>query len=124
MIHSTSSAASASRPSLSWRPIAAKKSFTVCKFFSVFISFLRSHARTNDREATALGSDLRHASIDGEIHAGDEGTFLGGEERDGGRDFLGLAPATHRDLRGELGGRLLGLFGGQARRRLQGGGLD
>jgi hypothetical protein len=36
-------------------------------------------------------SDLRHASIDGEIHAGDERTFIGGEERDGSRDFLWLA---------------------------------
>jgi hypothetical protein len=44
------------------------------------------------------GSDLRHASIDGEIHAGDERTFIGGEERDGSRDFLWLAPATHWDL--------------------------
>jgi hypothetical protein len=32
--------------------------------------------------------DLRHASIDSEIHAGDERTFIGGEERDGSRDFL------------------------------------
>jgi hypothetical protein len=44
------------------------------------------------------GSDLRHASIDGEIHAGDERTFIGGEERDSSRDFLWLAPATHWDL--------------------------
>jgi hypothetical protein len=42
--------------------------------------------------------DLRHASIDSEIHAGDEGTFIGGEKRDGSRDFLWLAPATHWDL--------------------------
>ena len=52
-------------------------------------------------------SDLRHASIDGEIHAGDVRTFIGGEEHDGGRDFLGLASAAHRNLRGELGDRLL-----------------
>ena len=45
-----------------------------------------------------LGSDLRHASIDGEIHAGDERTFIGGEEHDGSRDFLWLAPATQWDL--------------------------
>ena len=44
------------------------------------------------------GSDLRHASIDGEIYAGDERTFIGGEERDGSCGFLWLAPATHRDL--------------------------
>src|SRR4051794_2868550 len=104
MIHSMSSATSASRPSLSPRPIAAKKSFTVCTFFSVLIRFLRSRVRTQVREATAPGSDLRHASIYGEIHAGDERTFNGGEERDGGRDFLGLAPATHWYLRGKLGG--------------------
>ena len=80
--------------------------------------FLRSRVRTKVREATAPGSDLRQASIDGEIHAGDERTFIGGEERDGGRDFLRLAPATHWDLRGKLGGRLLGLFSGKARRCL------
>ena len=61
------------------------------------------------------GSDsLRHASIDGEIHAGDVRTFIGGEERDGSRDFLWLAPATHWDLRGELCDRLLDLFSGKA----------
>jgi hypothetical protein len=48
--------------------------------------------------AWGLGSDLCHASIDGEIHAGDKRTFIGGEERDGSRDFLWLAPATHWDL--------------------------
>ncbi len=47
---------------------------------------------------TGPGSDLRHASIDGEIHAGDEGTFIRCEERYGSRDFLWLAPATHGDL--------------------------
>ena len=36
-IHSMSSATSASRPSLSPRPIAAKKSFTVCTFRSMLI---------------------------------------------------------------------------------------
>src|SRR5579859_6947428 len=40
MIHAMSSATSASRPSLSPRPIAAKKSFTVWTFFSVLIVFL------------------------------------------------------------------------------------
>ena len=50
------------------------------------------------RSCVALGSDLSHAAIDGEIHAGDVRTFIGGEERDGSRDFLWLAPATHRDL--------------------------
>src|SRR5882757_5073895 len=72
----------------------------------------------------SAGSDLRHAAIDGEIHAGDERTFIGGEERDGSRDFLWLAPATHWDLRGKLGGSLLGLLRGKARRCRQGGGLD
>jgi hypothetical protein len=62
--------------------------------------------------------DLRQASIDGEIDTGDERTFIGGEEYDGSCDFLGLAPATHWNLRGELGGRLLGLFSGKARRLL------
>src|ERR1700691_1217133 len=85
--------------------------------------FLRSRVRTKVREATAPGSDLRHASIDGEIHAGDERTFIGGEERDGSRDFLWLAPATNGNLRGELGGRLLGLLRGKARRLLEGWGL-
>src|ERR1700727_843721 len=70
------------------------------------------------------GSDLRHASIDGEIYAGDERTFLGGEERDGSRDFLRLASATHWDLRGELCDRLLDLFSGEACRRRQGRGID
>ena len=70
------------------------------------------------RNCTGFALYLRHASIDGEIHAGDERTFTGSEERDGGRNFLGLAPATHWDLRGKLGGRLLGLFGGKARRCL------
>src|ERR1017187_9620338 len=69
------------------------------------------------REATAPGSDLRHASIDGEIHTGDVRTFIGSKEHDCCRDFLGHASATHWDLRGELCGRLLGLFSGKARRR-------
>ena len=47
---------------------------------------------------TGRWSDLGHASIDGEIHAGDVRTFIGGEERNGSRDFLWFAPATHRDL--------------------------
>src|ERR1051326_2702796 len=71
-------------------------------------------ARPEASHWTGPGSDLRHASIDGEIHAGDERTFIRGEERDGSRDFLGLAPATHWDLRGELGDRLLDLFRGEA----------
>ena len=62
--------------------------------------------------------DLRHAPIDGEIHAGDERTFIRGEEHNDGRNFLGLAPATEWNLRGELGGRLLGLLRGKARRLL------
>ena len=82
-----------------------------------FIMFLRSRVRTKVREATAPGSDLRHASIDGEIHTGDVRTFIGSEEHDCCRDFLGHASATHWDLRGELCGRLLGLFSGKARRR-------
>ena len=193
MIHSMSSATSASRASLSPRPIAAKKSFTVWMFFSVLmasspfssgriardpiacdvsllvaglshveISVVSTGARSAERRdllstisgflwreglsARAFGSrsrrreqpyakalllvgcrvhqsnltrslkisrpqlfpractssppssDLRHAAIDGQIHAGDVGTFIGGEERDGSRDFLRLAPATHRDL--------------------------
>src|SRR3546814_20442826 len=57
--------------------------------------------------------------MDGEIHAGDVRTFIGGEEGDGRRDFLWLASATHRDLRSELGGRLLGLLRRKARRCLQ-----
>src|SRR5882724_10583131 len=76
--------------------------------------FLRSLVRTKVREATAPGSDLRHASIDGEIHTGDVRAFIRGEEHDCGSDFLGLAPATHWDLRGELGDRLLDLFRGEA----------
>src|SRR3546814_1104509 len=40
-------------------------------------------------------------------------------EGDGRRDFLWLASATHRDLRSELGGRLLGLLRRKARRCLQ-----
>src|ERR1700675_872240 len=73
---------------------------------------------------TATGADLRHASIDGEIYSGDVRTFIGGEERDGSRDFLWLASATHWDLRGELCDRLLDLFSGKARRRRQGRGID
>src|ERR1700688_263234 len=49
-----------------------------------------------------FASDLRHAPIDGEIHTGDVRTFIGREERDCCRDFLGHASATHWDLRGEL----------------------
>jgi hypothetical protein len=55
------------------------------------------HGRFSDLALTP-GSDLRHASIDSEIHAGDEGAFIGGEKRDGSRDFFWLAPATHWDL--------------------------
>src|SRR6202023_1037450 len=46
--------------------------------------------------------DLRQASIDGEIYTGDERTFIGAEEYDGSCDFLGLAPATLWDRRGDL----------------------
>ena len=62
-----------------------------------------------------VGSDLRHASIDGEVHAGNVRTFIGGEEQDGSCDFLGLASAAERNLRGELGRRLFYLFSGEAR---------
>src|SRR6202044_1184833 len=77
--------------------------------------FLRSRVRTKVREATAPGSDLRHASIDGEIHTGDVRTFIGSEEHDGSSDFLGLASAAERNFRGELGCRLFHLFSGEAR---------
>ena len=79
--------------------------------------FLGSRVSTKVREATAPGSDLRHAPVNCEIHAGDERAFIGGEERDGSRDFLWLAAATHWDLCGVLGGRLLGLCSGKARVR-------
>src|ERR1700722_13303072 len=95
-----------------------------------FIMCCRSQVRTKICEAwshdwrgwrashgTAPGSDLRHSPIDGEIHAGDVRTFIGGEECDCCRNFLGHASATHWDLRGELCDRLLGLFCGEARRR-------
>ena len=65
---------------------------------------------------TAPGSDLRHASIDGEIHAGNERTFIGSEEHDSSSDFLGLASAAERNFRGELGCRLFYLFSGEALR--------
>ena len=45
-----------------------------------------------------VGSDLRHASIDGEVHAGNVRTFIGGEEQDGGRNFLRFTSATERNL--------------------------
>src|SRR6202035_2926448 len=77
--------------------------------------FLRSRVRTKVREATAPGSDLRHTSIDGEIDTGDERTFIGGEEQNGGSDFFGLASAAERNFRGELTGRLFHLFSGKAR---------
>src|ERR1700689_3934202 len=82
-----------------------------------FIIFLRSRVRTKVQEATAPGSELRHASLDSEIHTGDVRTFIGSKEHDCCRDFLGHASATHGDLRGELCGRLLGLFSGKAGRR-------
>jgi hypothetical protein len=81
MIHSMSSATSVRRAALSPRPMAAKKSFTVWTFCSVL---------TEDSLILCdAGSDLGHASIDGEIHAGDVGAFVGSEERDGSRDFFG-----------------------------------
>ena len=40
------------------------------------------------------GSDLGHAAIDGEIHAGDERAFVRSQERDGVRDFFWLAPGA------------------------------
>jgi hypothetical protein len=76
-----------------------------------------------ETEASPFALDLSQAAIDSEIHAGDERTFIGGEEHDGGRDFLGLTSATKWNLRGELGGRLLGLLRGKARRLLEGRGL-
>src|SRR5579871_5854037 len=137
MIHSISSADNASKPCLSRRPSAARKLFTTSTFFSMLIeispfpyikrvrsnqtsrnhpSRAKSHGRRSIlpfREAAAPGSDLRHASIDGEIHTGDVRTFIGSKEHDCCRDFLGHASATHWDLRGELGDRLLGLFSGE-----------
>src|SRR5436190_19086185 len=67
------------------------------------------------REATATGSDLRHAPIDGEIHACNVRAFIGSEEQNGGSDFFGLASAAERNFRGELSCRLFHLFSGKAR---------
>src|SRR5580704_1246985 len=147
MIHSISSADKASKPCLSRRPSAARKFFTIWTYFSMLIeispfrlhqvcpteSDVRTHlsrAKSHRRRSiTALsrsdraGSDLRHASIDGEVHTGDVRTFIGSKEHDCCRDFLGHASATHWDLCGELCDRLLGLFSGKARRRSQGWGI-
>ena len=59
-------------------------------------------------------SDLCHASIDGEIDAGDVRTFIGSKEHDDGRNFVGLASAAKRNLRGEMSYRLFDLFRGEA----------
>src|SRR3984893_16603539 len=125
MIHSISSADNASKPCLSRRPSAARKFFTTSTFFSMLIeispfplhqachlirrlgTILLGPNHTVDdrlllfREATAPGSDLRHASIDGEIHTGDVRTFIGSKEHDCCRDFLGLASAAEWNLRSE-----------------------
>jgi hypothetical protein len=86
--------------------------------------WLRESEAENECGGTAVRAslfcsvlDLRHAPIDGEIYTGDVRTFIGGEEHDCRRDFLGHASATHWDLRGELCDRLLDLFSGKARRR-------
>jgi len=52
----------------------------------------KGKASSSDEGLSVL--DLRHASVDAEIHTGYERTFIGGEERDGGCNFLGLASAT------------------------------
>ena len=46
--------------------------------------------------------DLRHASIDEEINAGNVRTFIGGEEQGGGCDFLGLASSAEWNFRNPL----------------------
>jgi len=66
---------------------------------SLFV-LMATHFGSGRFHGTVPGSDLRHASIDGEIYAGDVGTFIGGEEHQGRRDFLGLASAAERNLRG------------------------
>ena len=71
--------------------------------------FLRSSVRTEVREMTAPRSDLRHASIDGEIHTGDVRTFIRGKKHDCCRDFFGFTSAAKWNLRDELVGRLLEL---------------
>src|ERR1700721_1829124 len=72
--------------------------------------FLRSRVRAKVREATAPGSDLRHASIDGEIHTGDVRTFIGSRESDCCRVLLGVAAAAEWSLRRESSSRLFDLF--------------
>jgi len=64
---------------------------------------------------TSTKLDLRHAAIDGEIHAGDVRTFVRGEEHDSGRNFVGLTSAAKWNLRYELVGRMLGLLRSEAR---------
>src|SRR5260370_15903749 len=57
--------------------------------------------RTNLRCGAVIVARQEHdspAPMYGRNHAGDERAFIGGEERDGSRDFLWLAPATHWDL--------------------------
>src|SRR5579862_6891133 len=85
MIHSMSSATSASRPSLSPRPIAPKKSFTVWTFFSVLIGVLLDEAlcRGEADAGSAAGTGavlLKPSSPESadevEIHAGQRGADL------------------------------------------------
>src|SRR6202521_4202925 len=64
---------------------------------------------------TTSGLDLRHASIDGKLHAGNVRTFIGGEKHHGSRNFFRLTSPTERNLRDKLLGSLLGLFGSEAR---------
>ena len=64
------------------------------------------------RHGPAPGSDLCHTSIDGEIHAGYVGTFIGSKEHDGSSDLLGLASAAERNLRGETFYRFSIISGG------------
>lgn len=84
------------------------------------VRLVKRHPRPGGAGMPALEPrrlDLRPASIDGKIRPGDIGAFIGSEKHDRGRDFLGLAPTTHRNLRGELSDSLLSLFSGKTRRR-------
>src|SRR5271154_4948148 len=65
-------------------------------------------------DGTAPRSDLRHASIDSEIHTGDVRTFIRGEEHDCCRNFFGFTSAAEWNLRDELVSRLLGLLRSEA----------
>jgi len=57
------------------------------------------------------GSDLRHASIDGEIYTGDVRTFIGGEESDCCRDFLRHASATQGGCAAQCSEIVAALYG-------------